>query len=296
MRQANLPGAAETASRFDMRAFMRLALWGLSASTALLLAVLASDPQFTSPRLVALAAWANRSKLHEAGSIPRLDREDENRRLAETVRGLSADREILLRRVSALEQSLADVTGSIRGQAMAARPLATAPVAAPPSAPVDTSTTSLALPRSTAAIQPRRPAVLPAIEGRAEAAPSKPKAEFALDLGSAVNFDALRVLFNATKAGHAPLLDGLTPLVVPRINPRSGSVELHLLIGPVADAETAARLCSSLTIAPRTCQPAPFEGQQLALAGPDLDSKPQPLPDRRPARLPAPPPRPPARP
>jgi hypothetical protein len=40
MRQANLSCAAETTRRFDMRALMRLAGWGISAAVALLLAVL----------------------------------------------------------------------------------------------------------------------------------------------------------------------------------------------------------------------------------------------------------------
>src|SRR5262245_4420893 len=105
MRKATRPGAGEPARRFDMRALLRLATWGLSAAGALLLAALAGYPHFTSQRLVALPAWAAAGGPRDAAVRPG-DREDESRRLAEIVRGLSADREALLRRIVALEQGL----------------------------------------------------------------------------------------------------------------------------------------------------------------------------------------------
>jgi hypothetical protein len=77
----------------------------------------------------------------------------------------------------------------------------------------------------------------------------------------------LRVLWNATKAGNAPLLDGLTPLVRVRENGKSrapGFAWSSVLAG----AEMAAKLCGVL-IASRSCQPAAFEGQQFAQSVPE---------------------------
>ena len=133
-----------------------------------------------------------------AAAIRPAEAENEIRRLAEAMRALSADRNELLTRISSIEQSLEDITGSINRQTAAASlplPPSPDPVAAIPEE----------LPPT-----PTWVATLPVIGGSAEADLFKPKidlrGEFGVDVGSAINFDALRVLWNSTKgAARRPL-------------------------------------------------------------------------------------------
>jgi hypothetical protein len=47
--------------------------------------------------------------------------------------------------------------------------------------------------------------------------------------------------------------------------PPTGRVELRLLVGPLANAEAAAKLCAALVPYRLACQPTPFSGQHVAL-------------------------------
>jgi cell division septation protein DedD len=91
------------------------------------------------------------------------------------------------------------------------------------------------------------------------------RTEFGIDLGAAANVEGLRALWNAAKAKHGGLLEGLRPLMVVRESARPGGVELRLVAGPIANAASAARLCATLAAAGATCQPATFDGQRLAM-------------------------------
>jgi hypothetical protein len=92
----------------------------------------------------------------------------------------------------------------------------------------------------------------------------EPRTEFGIDLGGANTIEGLRTLWTAIRAKHPALLQGLRPIVSLRPGTRPGDVELRLVAGPVTNTGAATRLCGSLTTAGLTCQPAPFEGQQLA--------------------------------
>jgi hypothetical protein len=46
---------------------------------------------------------------------------------------------------------------------------------------------------------------------------------------------------------------------------RPGGMDLHLVVGPIPNAATAARLCATITAAGALCQPSSFDGQRLAL-------------------------------
>jgi hypothetical protein len=48
-------------------------------------------------------------------------------------------------------------------------------------------------------------------------------------------------------------------------NPRTGRMELHLIVGPYANAETAAQFCDFVVPYHVNCQPAMFDGSRLAL-------------------------------
>ena len=101
-------------------------------------------------------------------------------------------------------------------------------------------------------------AVAPARESTAT------RTEFAVDLGSEPNMDALRARWTSLSGGHAPTLGNLRPLVSVREGNRPGSVELRLIAGPLANAGDAARACASLQAKGVNCNTAVYDGQRLA--------------------------------
>jgi hypothetical protein len=124
---------------FRLGSLLRIGSWGVGATAALFLAVLAGVSNPGAARVdSAIAALTGKTpvatavppkstaptKITENQPQPNL----ETRRLAEQVRLLAADRDRLLERLTAVEHNLDDVTGSIKRQE-AAR------AAAPPPAP-----------------------------------------------------------------------------------------------------------------------------------------------------------------
>jgi hypothetical protein len=94
-----------------------------------------------------------------------------------------------------------------------------------------------------------------------EAAPK----EIAVDLANATNVNSLRVKWGAISKAHPALLEGMRPLISVRDSARPGFTEFHLVVGPVADAAAAGRLCGVLVAARVPCRLAPFDGQRLDL-------------------------------
>jgi hypothetical protein len=243
-----------------MRDLWRLALWGLSATAALTLVAYASTSELGRGRAHMAVA-----EIHEilipsgAKPIRPLDAR-EGRRLAETVRTLTADRERLLARVATLEQSLDGITGSI---ARVEKAVKTPPEAIPapaepspaPSPPENEVTSSVSPPASIPSQVPMPPQ--PPVSNAS-------KTEFGLDLGTASTVEALRAAWAAALRRHGMLLEGLQPVVQTRERGRPGAVELRLIAGPIPNAATAARLCAAMTAAGAICAPALFDGQRLA--------------------------------
>jgi hypothetical protein len=109
-------------------------------------------------------------------------------------------------------------------------------------------------------------------ESRVAAAPADamppadtPANGYAIDLGTATNVNTLRAHWGSVKTAHAAMLEGLRPLVSVRQSSRPGFTEFHLVAGPVADADAAARLCQALASARVPCRPSTFDGQRLDL-------------------------------
>ncbi|MDB5598963.1 MAG: hypothetical protein JWN71_1007 [Xanthobacteraceae bacterium] len=142
----------------DMRRLRKLALWGTAAAATLTVAVLVGMSDTGMRRMsFAVASWGkpDRPETRLAGTpaqpaapAPVIVQRDpealaEARRLAETVKAMAADRDRLLTRLSALERNFEDVTGSIKREISATRPLppinlpsmTEAPAAPAPSAP-----------------------------------------------------------------------------------------------------------------------------------------------------------------
>lgn len=104
-------------------------------------------------------------------------------------------------------------------------------------------------------------------EASSSAAPesSATRTEFGVDLGGEPNMNALRARWTNLRAGHAPIIGSLRPLVSVREGNRPGSVELRLIAGPVSNAGEAARICASLQTKGVNCVTAVYDGQRLAL-------------------------------
>jgi hypothetical protein len=300
--QARVSIAYQHERAFDMGSLRRLAIWGGGATLALLLAVLASYSDANSRRLMAAdEPKAGAPPAQVASRLPEIDAQTQ--RLAAVVDGLAADRERLAARIGTIERNLEDVTGAIKRQgadsssaASATLPApagAASPAAAPPTkeaakeAPKDVGKEvamappldilAARQPATASEVRPAPPealANLPAIRSdETAAADPSPKVEFGVDVGGAVNFDGLRVLWISTKGSNAGLFEGLYPVVAVRENSRTKNAELRLVAGPLANVEHAARLCANLSAARRYCQPVAFEGQRLA--------EPDAVPERR---------------
>lgn len=277
----------------DLRGLVRLASWGAAAVCALLLAVFATRTEIGAQRLAGALGSSpatQGARLQADAAARTAELEFETRQLAATMRSLSADRDRLLARVTVLERSLDDVTGSIPRNA----PKMTRP-AEPAPAPQKES-----LPRLDPVVQPPQaetatPIPAPSIIGPSVVATiSSPltiptptpetlmqigfspvpateeenaatRTEFGLDLGGAGNLAALRNSWAVIKRSHGELLEGLHPVIAVRDGSRPGTVNLRLIVGPLVNAASAVRLCGRLANAGLSCQPAVFDGQRLAL-------------------------------
>lgn len=194
----------------------------------------------------------------------------ELRRLSSNVSVLNSDRDRLNSRLQTIEQNIDSITGSLSRQA------------SPPPVPPAVEKPVFEERRATSALTSSDTSNAGGPVAPVEAGASRNS--FAIDLGAAPTLDGLRALWRKDLA-TAPMLAGLRPMVALRETPGS-AFSLRLLAGPLADAPAAARLCAALTASvPRPCEPAPYEGQQLAM---DVASPP-PAPRKRPApaRLPA---------
>jgi hypothetical protein len=209
--------------------------------------------------------------------------------LTESVRSLAADRDQLLGRIATLERSLDGVTGSVKRDRIASPPATPPQGASAAAAPV----ARLEMPAASgteAAINPAPPPGAPAQTGPGDvahsaapdagtpvaASPSNPArvsapagplaapAGLGVDVGGATNYEGLRTLWHSTKNSDPELMEELYPLVAVRENGKTHGAELRLVVGPMADAEAAARLCTALAAAHRYCQPVAFQGQRLS--------------------------------
>lgn len=153
-----------------MGPLLRTVVWGLTASGALAVAVLAAQSQMGERRVAAATApppiAAQGEAVREAANqavLRAFEAEREAKRLADTVRALEADRDKLAGRLAKLEGHIEDLTGSVATIQAAKRTPAGSELgdlmAVPPSAAVGTFRPQNGTP--TAAADPR---TLPPIE------------------------------------------------------------------------------------------------------------------------------------
>jgi hypothetical protein len=226
-----------------------MSLWAFCAAFALAVAAYAGTTELGRGRMKQAATEIHEVFAPSGVTPPRPLDAVEGQRLAENVRALSAERERLATRVASLERGLTEVTGSIARVEQTA--LAVTAAAAKAAALPDI-TASIGPPAASVPMPPPAPA-------------GATTAEYGLDLGSGANVEALRALWAATLRRYSTLLAGLHPLVQMRDHARPGAVDLHLVVGPIPNAATAARLCATITAAGAVCQPSSYDGQRLAL-------------------------------
>ena len=110
-----------------MRELWRISLWGTAAAVALIVAVCAGSTDAGVDR-AKHAALQLREVVMPSGIKPARPLDAiEGRKLAETVRVLTADRERLIARIAALEHNLDDITSSISRAEKAAQSVAPPP-------------------------------------------------------------------------------------------------------------------------------------------------------------------------
>lgn len=271
---------------------MRLTTWAALAAVSVAVAALACITPRGSQRIdAAIAAWSGADPRQAQLAARKSDIDSERRATNDALRLLAADRDRLLLRVSSLERNLDDVTGSIKSQA-AARPLPNnnnpqdppdldalpaiteAPPAKPAGQPDWLPNTPRAWPHPSAMLQPG-PAAFPepapaasAPRARVAALPPEPqqavvsRTDFGVDIGSGSDLNEARMLWNAVKAQHGRLIGHLRPIVMRRED-RAGNPDYRLIIGPLANAAAAAKLCATLGTADILCSTRPYQGDRL---------------------------------
>jgi hypothetical protein len=290
--------------QFDMRALTRVSVWATAAAVALALAALTTISNSGSRRAAAaIAALTGESEAPRRVTAAQLipnpsDAESERRRLNEAIRLLTADRDRLLTRMGAIERNLDDLTGSITRQGdppstasnvrpqiapVVTAPETTAPQTLAPAIPSTSPEATYSTPAVTAEwmidaqapwaspspaarfpSQPIQVVTAPAAEADDGAAASvATRTEFGVDIGGAASLNELKELWNSAKRQHGRLLGGLRPVVFLREG-NNGGMNLRLIVGPLANATAAARLCGALGATDVSCSIGSFEGQQLA--------------------------------
>jgi hypothetical protein len=281
---------------------LRLTTWATAAAVAITVAALASMSPGGSQRVTtAVASWSGGDTRQRTQVAARTaDIETDRRSLNEALRLLASDRDRLMTRVGSIERNLDDITGSIKSQN--ARPLpestsmreapnletlppitAEAATAAKPSRPADLPDWLANVPEpwpspssgrelaTGPASFPPGPASTPAQAVRVSALPvetARPGAtvvsrtEFGVDIGSGSDMNEVRALWDAAKTQHGRLLGNLRPIVVKRED-RAGNPDYRLVIGPLANAGSAAMLCAKLGAADVMCSTRQYQGERL---------------------------------
>lgn len=193
-------------------------------------------------------------------------------RLNDAVRVLASERDRLATRLEQLERSVGDITAAIP-QRKPEPPVAdeTPP---PPSAPpvqVINPPNPEPRPQSQDAKQKQTNtnvvSAQPPVATDADAPDNQntTRTEFGVDLGGEKTVDGLRARWATLRGNHGSTFDGLRPLINIKEGAKSGTVELRLVVGPLANAAAAARVCARLQTKGVPCTPTVFDGQRLSL-------------------------------
>ncbi len=141
-------------NEFDGRTLWRIATWGVGATAAVVVAVMANQSSLGFKREQVTAA--DMARHTQQVQLFARETQNEARRLAAAIETLNNDRDRLYARVTGLEQGLESVTGTVarQGSPAAASPAAPSPSATPAVAPVATAPLATDKPVHVAAIEP----------------------------------------------------------------------------------------------------------------------------------------------
>jgi hypothetical protein len=264
------PKRAAPQKTFSMRHLWRMALWGGTAASALLLAVMTTRSEVGSERVASALSSLRGSRQVAARSF---DAQAETRRLSQAVSGLAAENEQLRARLAEVEHNMDDITGSVtrqieavKAQSVSPWPAGAAPVPATPAVIASIVLPKVPPPAGLDTPLPLLPPGAPAAQPASVAAvsPGSP-AGYGVDIGSALSLQVLRARWLGIRSAHPQLFNGLTATAVLREIPQTNRAELRLVVGPLVDAEAAAQVCASLAPFRLFCQPAAFDPHNVAL-------------------------------
>jgi hypothetical protein len=250
----------------------RQAGWGLATAAALSVALLSSRDDMAPQWLAGMLSLHAR----ELGAHS-FDAETAARQLAQALRSLADDRDRLAIRLNAVEHEMRDLSGTIKLQIDAAKTdaIKTAKQAPPwpdsaPPVPMTLADVAVMVkrispaPGSAADSASSAAATNTAEQALADASGSLGQA-YGVDLGTASTIKTLHQRWATLRTAHPQLFEGVQPVVSVKQNARNGRTELHLIVGPYANAESAAQFCDYVVPFHVNCQPAMFDGSRLAL-------------------------------
>jgi hypothetical protein len=233
----------------DRTALLRLGTWAVASVAAVIVAVVASQSSMKLRRdQVAAADLARQSQ--QIQSVAR-ESANEARRLASAIDTLNGDRDRLFSRMSALEQGLDSVTGSIARQSVAAAaPQPSSPVSTPPHQPV----AQIPAPASVAA-PPSAPVAAPvATAATAEKPKAEAKAPDPAPAPKAVAAAAVATSAPSEAPAAAPLIASKS-MTAPPVAATGKLTEPEPSAKPVAAAPTVAPVPAAVVSAPVTKGP-----------------------------------------
>jgi outer membrane murein-binding lipoprotein Lpp len=205
--------------------------------------------------------------------------EREINRLNDAVRVLASERDRLSTRLEQLERSVGDITATIPQQKKAPPIVVEEPFAPPPAPSVQVITPPnpeprpqghnqlmpQQLPQTTTTVVTTMPPVASAESTESLETTNTTRTVFGVDLGGEKTVDGLRARWATLRGNHGSTLDGMRPLISVKEGQKAGTVELRLVVGPLANAAAAARVCARLQTSGVPCIPTVFDGQRLSL-------------------------------
>jgi hypothetical protein len=267
--------AASLAARkpAGMHELWRHATWGLVTVAALGAAVFSSQDDGAAHKAAALLSYFSLQPAPPPAH--QFDPEAAARQLGQGVRTLADDRDRLAARLTTIEHDMRDMSGATKQQIEAAKAEAIkiakqAPPWPDSAPPVPMTLADVAVMVKTVSPAPSEAADPPAPAATAAADPAPPETTasvgtpYGVDLGTAATVKLLHRRWASLRAAHPQLFNGVQPVVSIKQNPRSGRTELHLVVGPYANAETASQFCDFVVPFRLNCQPTMFDGSRLA--------------------------------
>jgi hypothetical protein len=289
---------------FTMRHLWRMTVWGGTAAGALFVAILASRSEIGSERIAGVfSGRADRTKVAAEPFVTQAEERrlaEQVRSLTTQNDALRSRLAAVERNMDDITGSVARQIDAIKKTDTSPAPDRPPPAAAAPTPPAVIVAPHVAEAPSPAPAPPAANAVPPAARAPAPAAAAPPAAQppaqvaaaeptpprtavpapaaappsaaapaatlkYGVDIANAVSIEVLRAHWLGVRSAHSKLFEGLKPVVMLRGVPRTGRVELRLVVGPLASAEAAANLCAALAPYRLPCQPTVFSGQHIAL-------------------------------